>query len=173
MTSNSKTNGTANGTRYSNPNYKSIDDVRPVKIICIGAGVSGILTAIRFPQHIQNLELVIYEKNEDVGGTWFENRYPGIACDVPAGTYQFTFASNPQWSKYYAPGGEIQQYLKNVCRRYDVLRYVKFRQQFKGARWLAEKGKWEVTIESLTTSTVRDFLAHLSKLSTLTESNPC
>lgn len=50
------------------------DHCRPMKVICIGAGISGILTAIRFPQHIQNLDLVVYEKNEGLGGTWFENK---------------------------------------------------------------------------------------------------
>lgn len=52
-----------------------VDDYRPVKIIVIGAGLSGILAGIRFPQRIQNLTLTIYDKNEDVGGTWWENRY--------------------------------------------------------------------------------------------------
>lgn len=58
---------------------RSIDDVRPIKVICIGAGISGILAGIRLPQKIKNLDLMIYEKNEDIGGTWFENRYPGIS----------------------------------------------------------------------------------------------
>jgi cation diffusion facilitator CzcD-associated flavoprotein CzcO len=52
---------------------RAIDEQRPIKVICIGAGYSGILTAIRFPQRLSNLELVIYEKNADIGGTWFEN----------------------------------------------------------------------------------------------------
>ncbi len=52
-----------------------VDHARPVKVVCIGAGYSGILTAIRFPQKIKNLDLTIYDKNEDIGGTWFENRY--------------------------------------------------------------------------------------------------
>lgn len=51
-----------------------IDASRPIKVICIGAGISGILTAIRFPQHIKNLGLTVYEKNEGPGGTWFENK---------------------------------------------------------------------------------------------------
>ena len=51
-----------------------VDAGRPLKVICIGCGYSGILTAIRFPQRIPNLELVIYEKNTDIGGTWYENR---------------------------------------------------------------------------------------------------
>lgn len=52
-----------------------VDHARPIKVVCIGAGYSGILAAIRLPQKIKNLDLTIYEKNEDIGGTWFENRY--------------------------------------------------------------------------------------------------
>lgn len=50
-----------------------VDNYRPMRVICIGAGMSGILAAIRLPQRVPNLEFVVYEKNEDVGGTWFEN----------------------------------------------------------------------------------------------------
>lgn len=53
---------------------RAIDQVRPLRVIYIGAGVSGICAAIFFPQLVPNLELAIYEKNGDVGGTWFENR---------------------------------------------------------------------------------------------------
>lgn len=56
-----------------------IDHARPIKVIVIGAGISGITAAIKLPQTIKNLELSIFEKNEDIGGVWFENKYPGIA----------------------------------------------------------------------------------------------
>lgn len=59
---------------------RSIDESRPLKVIYIGAGVSGIDAAIQFPKFVPQLDLVIYEKNADVGGTWLENRYPGCAC---------------------------------------------------------------------------------------------
>lgn len=59
---------------------RSIDEARPLRVVVIGAGISGILACIRFVQRIPNLELCIYDKNADVGGTWFENRYPGCAC---------------------------------------------------------------------------------------------
>jgi cation diffusion facilitator CzcD-associated flavoprotein CzcO len=61
-----------------NPDERPIDDYRPIKVICLGAGMSGIAVGCLFPQHIPNLELTIYEKNADVGGTWFENHYPGL-----------------------------------------------------------------------------------------------
>jgi cation diffusion facilitator CzcD-associated flavoprotein CzcO len=53
---------------------RPVDEYRKIKVVCIGAGFSGILTAIRLPQRIKNLDLVIYEKNDDIGGTWYENR---------------------------------------------------------------------------------------------------
>lgn len=51
-----------------------IDQGRPIKVVCIGAGMSGIICGVRFPQRIRNLDLTIYEKNDDVGGVWYENR---------------------------------------------------------------------------------------------------
>ena len=59
---------------------RSVNALRPLRAICIGAGISGIITAIRFPQKLHGVSLQIYEKNSDIGGTWFENRYPGCAC---------------------------------------------------------------------------------------------
>jgi hypothetical protein len=59
---------------------RSVDEARPLRIVVIGAGISGILACIRFVQRIPNLDLCIYDKNADIGGTWFENRYPGCAC---------------------------------------------------------------------------------------------
>ncbi|KAI0920001.1 hypothetical protein AcV5_001930 [Taiwanofungus camphoratus] len=62
----------------------SIDEYKPLKVVVIGAGFSGIIAGIRFPQKLQNLEFIIYEKNAGIGGTWYSNKYPGLACDVPS-----------------------------------------------------------------------------------------
>lgn len=62
---------------------RSVDEARPLRVVVIGAGISGILACIRFVQRIPNLDLCIYDKNADIGGTWFENRYPGCACGKP------------------------------------------------------------------------------------------
>ena len=66
-----------------------IDNFRRLRVIVIGAGFSGINCGIRIPQRLRNIDLTIYEKNADIGGTWFENRYPGCACDVPGMTPVF------------------------------------------------------------------------------------
>lgn len=63
---------------------RSVNESRPLRVVVIGAGISGILTCIRFKQRIPNIELCIYDKNADIGGTWFENRYPGCACGMLA-----------------------------------------------------------------------------------------
>lgn len=60
-----------------------IENQRPLKVRVIGAGFSGVYLGIRIPQRLRNIDLKIYEKNEGVGGTWWENRYPGCACDIP------------------------------------------------------------------------------------------
>lgn len=60
-----------------------VENFRPMKVVVIGAGFSGIYCGVRIPQRLRNVELCIYEKNPDVGGSWYENRYPGCACDIP------------------------------------------------------------------------------------------
>ncbi|OQU93638.1 hypothetical protein CLAIMM_00120 [Cladophialophora immunda] len=131
-----------------------IDDYRPIKVIVVGAGLSGILAGIRFPQRIPNLHLTIYDKNEDVGGTWWENRYPGVRCDVPSAAYQYTFESNTQWSEYYCEGAEIERYFQRVARKYGVYRFTKFRHMLRGATWRSGAGKWDLEFENLDTGEV-------------------
>jgi cation diffusion facilitator CzcD-associated flavoprotein CzcO len=59
---------------------RSIDATRPMRVVVIGSGISGIIASIRLRQRIGKLDLCVYEKNADIGGTWLENRYPGCAC---------------------------------------------------------------------------------------------
>lgn len=66
----------ASSNQYAHPliSERAVDEPRPLKVVYIGAGISGICAAIQFPRFVPNIELAIYEKNADVGGTWFENR---------------------------------------------------------------------------------------------------
>jgi hypothetical protein len=83
------------------------------------------------------------------------NSYPGIACDIPSHSYQFSFENNPQWSSYYAPGSEIQDYLKRVTKKYDGYRYMKFQHQVQKAVWDEAEGKWRVDVLNTAKGTVR------------------
>ena len=62
--------------------HRSIDEPRPIRVIVVGAGISGILTAIELQKRMLGLDITVYEKNEELGGTWWENRYPGCACGM-------------------------------------------------------------------------------------------
>ncbi|RDL41770.1 Uncharacterized protein BP5553_01749 [Venustampulla echinocandica] len=133
---------------------RPIDAKRPLRVICVGAGISGIITAIRFPQRIPNLDLQIYEKNTDITGTWFENKYPGCACDIPAHTYQLTFEPNLEWPQFYAKGEDIYKYWKKVADKYNCNKYIKLQHQVVEARWLSEVSKWQVMVKNIASGTV-------------------
>ncbi|OJJ85151.1 flavin-containing monooxygenase [Aspergillus glaucus CBS 516.65] len=127
---------------------RSIDEARPLRVVIIGSGISGIIASVRFRQRIPNVDLCVYEKNADVGGTWLENRYPGCACDIPAHTYQATFEPNKEWSTFYAAAPEIYQYWKCVANKYGCGKYIKFKQQVVQAVWDEVKSKWQLQIQN-------------------------
>ncbi len=109
------------------------------RVVIIGAGMAGILTAIKLREAGYD-NYVIYEKSDRVGGTWRENTYPGIACDVPAHLYTYSFEPNPDWSHTFAPGPEIFAYFERVAKKYQVLESIRFNEGvpscvFRDGRW--------------------------------------
>lgn len=97
---------------------------KQVRVAVIGAGMAGILSAIRLRE--RGLACVVFEKADQVGGTWRENTYPGLSCDVPAHSYTYTFARNPDWSRWYAEGPEIQLYFERIADEYGVTPLIRF-----------------------------------------------
>ncbi|RYC53664.1 hypothetical protein CHU98_g12545, partial [Xylaria longipes] len=112
-----------------------LDSHRRMKVRVVGAGYSGIYLGIRIPQRLRNIDLQIYEKNEGVGGTWWVNKYPGVACDIPAHSYQYSFNPNPNWSSFYAPGSEICAYLEAIAKKYGAMRFVKLSHEVISCTW--------------------------------------
>lgn len=109
------------------------------RFLVIGAGMAGIMSAIKLREAGYD-DFVVYEKADRLGGTWRENTYPGVACDVPSHLYSYSFAPNPEWSRMFAPGEEICAYLESVASRYDIHPYIRFNSEvgelrFDGARW--------------------------------------
>ena len=119
---------------------------RHLRIVCVGAGASGLQLAYKAERLLQDVELQIYEKNGDIGGTWLENRYPGCTCDIPSHSYQFTWARNPNWSHYYSSSEEIWQYFKDVAVKYNLEKYVKFNTAVDSATWDEESGQWKLKL---------------------------
>lgn len=110
---------------------------RPIRIVCMGAGYSGLMMGIIVSERMQrdNVDFVIYDRNDDLGGTWLENKYPGCQCDIPAHNYAYSFEPNPDWPNYYAKAPQIYEYMKNTSKKYDVDRYMKFRHEIINALW--------------------------------------
>lgn len=96
-------------------------------------------------------ELAIYEKNSKVGGTWYENRYPGVACDTPSSLYTFSWDPKWDWSHYYAYGDEIRQYFEDFADKNGSKEFIKFNTRVTEARWNDEKGYWIIQVEDLAT----------------------
>ena len=119
----------------------------PLRIAVIGAGASGILCGIKFLE-AGHRDLVIYEKASRPGGTWRENRYPGLSCDVPSHVYRYSFEPNAEWTQLFSPGPEIQAYLEKTVEKYGIDRYIRYereisRCEFDGERWQLETAKGE------------------------------
>ena len=123
------------------------------KIAIIGAGLSGMCMAIQLKK-AGITSFTIYEKADKVGGTWRENTYPGVACDVPSHLYSFSFEPNPGWSKHYSPGAEIQTYAEHCAEKYDLYEQITF-----GANLVSAKygDGWHLTFGDGSTEEV-DFL---------------
>ena len=118
-----------------------------MRVVVVGAGMAGILSAIKLREAGLG-DVVLYEKASRLGGTWRENTYPGIACDVPSHLYCYSFAPNPDWSHRFSPGGEIQAYLERVARAHGVDRLIRFgdevtRCELAGGRWRLETARGE------------------------------
>ncbi len=110
----------------------------------IGAGMSGLLAAIKLRE--AGYEFTVFEKADRVGGTWRENTYPGIACDVPSHLYSYSFELNPDWNFMSSPGGEIQAYFEDISKRYDLGRSIRFSDPVVRCDWQGEG--WEIESRS-------------------------
>src|ERR1700722_10640415 len=97
-----------------------------VEIAIIGSGFSGLGTAIALAHEGYGDDLILLERRSSVGGTWYDNSYPGCRCDVPSNLYSFSFAPNPSWSETYSAQPEIERYLQATANRYNVQGKIAF-----------------------------------------------
>lgn len=122
-----------------------------LRIVCVGAGVSGINLLRTLRLNLKHYEAVVYEKNDGVGGTWLENQYPGCRCDIPSHCYQYSWRQKKDWSSFFAPSDEIREYLCEVCRDEDLLKSIKLLHQVVAAEWDEALGMWNLKIKNLAT----------------------
>lgn len=106
------------------------------RIAVIGAGVSGIAAVVKL-RKAGYTDVTVFEKSSRVGGTWRENTYPGLSCDVPSRWYSFSFALNPDWPHRYSYGPDIQAYIEKVAQDFDVIRAIRFNTPVTRLRYAA------------------------------------
>jgi len=113
-------------------------------VLVIGLGYSGLAMAIKLKE--AGIPFTVIEKNDDVGGTWYENTYPGVAVDTPNHFYSYSFRTESNWDHYFAQGPEIIKYIRNVYREANLGEHVRFEEEVVSAVWDKHAALWNVRI---------------------------
>ncbi|MEM9122229.1 MAG: NAD(P)/FAD-dependent oxidoreductase, partial [Pseudomonadota bacterium] len=121
------------------------DGDKPFRVVVIGGGISGVLMGIKLQDAgIENF--TIYEKASELGGTWRDNIYPGVACDVASHHFCYSFEGNPGWSRRFPPGAEIKAYVERTAEKYGVTRFIRFNSQIVSTKW--DGRHWQLTTKT-------------------------
>lgn len=139
---------------------QSVDRPAPpsgFKVLVIGAGLTGMAAATKLRE--AGYDYVVIEKNSDVGGTWYENRYPGVGVDTPSHFYSFSWEIWPDWHHYHPQGADMQQYLLEVAEKYDLRRNMIFDTTVETLAYNEQDGTWTVSVRKAD-GTTEDIVAN-------------
>ena len=113
-----------------------------VNIAIIGAGIAGMSVALAAAA--EGVSYEIFDRNEEVGGTWLTTTYPGIGVDTPSAYYSLSWEVNPDWSNYYPQGAEYQRYLVALADKYKLRERTRFGTEVDALWWDAERNQWQI-----------------------------
>src|SRR6266436_1890914 len=122
-------------------------------VLIVGAGVCAIALGVGLGR--LGIPYTIVEKNAELGGTWYVNRYPGCGVDTPNHSYSFSFGARNNWTRYFAQREELLDYLKKVAIEHDVRSHIRFNTRLTASRWDETKRRWTSSLE--TGAGVEDF----------------
>ena len=114
-------------------------------VLIIGAGMSGLLAAHRLQQ--AGVAFTIYEKNADVGGTWYENQYPGCRVDNPNHNYSYSFAQKHDWPYHFSTQPVLHQYFRDIADVFDLRKHIQFEHEVVSATWDEDSRSWTVVVQ--------------------------
>jgi cation diffusion facilitator CzcD-associated flavoprotein CzcO len=134
-----------------------------VKLAIIGSGFAGLGMAIQLKKAGFD-DFVVLEKDDDLGGTWRDNRYPGCACDVPSHMYSFSYELNPGWSRMFAPQEEIWAYLRRCADKYGLAPHIRYGAAVDSLEWDDEARHWRVALGDGTMLTPRAVVSGMGAL---------
>ena len=113
------------------------------EIAIVGTGFAGLGMAIRLKEAGID-DFVLLERADHLGGTWRDNHYPGLCCDIPSHVYSYSFELNPNWTRGFAPGWEIQDYLERTADKHDLLPHIRYGHEVLEAAWEEDDGRWRL-----------------------------
>jgi 4-hydroxyacetophenone monooxygenase len=116
------------------------------KVIVVGAGMSGICTGIKLEK--AGIDYTIIEKNDAVGGTWYENRYPDCGVDTPNHFYSYSFERNPEWTGYFSKRDELYNYFEQCTDKYGIRSNITLSTEVQDMQFNAETGMWKVSTKT-------------------------
>lgn len=116
------------------------------RVLVIGGGESGLLAAIRLEE--AGIPYTVIEKNASVGGTWYENTYPGCRVDVGNHFYCYSFEPNNDWTEFFAQHSELRAYFENIMKKYGVEKNFRFETEVIAATWNEGDATWTVRVRS-------------------------
>jgi 4-hydroxyacetophenone monooxygenase len=144
------------------------DPATPFRVAVIGAGMSGILAAIRLQQ--AGVPYVVIEKNADVGGTWLENTYPGARVDVANAFYSYSFAQKTDWPGHFSTQDVLLTYFRDVVAEHGIRDQIRFSTEVESATWDDAAGVWNLSLrtaggteETLTANAVISAVGQLNR----------
>jgi 4-hydroxyacetophenone monooxygenase len=127
---------------FSAPKVKAA--AQTMKVVVVGAGMSGLLTGIRLKQ--AGIDFTIIDKNADVGGTWLENSYPGCRVDNPSHLYSYSFEPNHEWPYHFSTQDVLLAYFQGVADKHDLRRHIRFETTAEEARFDERTNRWAVRV---------------------------
>ncbi|HEY9216701.1 MAG TPA: NAD(P)/FAD-dependent oxidoreductase [Phenylobacterium sp.] len=130
--------------RWDQPQLKAT--ARRMKVLVVGAGMSGILAGIRLSQ--AGVDFEILEKNADVGGTWLENTYPGCRVDSSNHMYSYSFEPNHLWPQHFSTQPVLLDYFRGVADRYGLRKKIRFQTSVEEMTWDEDAGLWRVSVQT-------------------------
>ncbi len=116
------------------------------RVAVIGAGMSGLAAAIRLRE--AGIPFTVLEKNDALGGTWYENRYPGCGVDSPNHFYSYSFEPNHEWSEFFSKRDELWSYFERCADRHDLRRDIRLRTEVLGAQWDEAAARWRLRLRN-------------------------
>jgi len=116
------------------------------KVIIIGSGLCGILAGIKLSK--AKIPFIIIEKNDSIGGTWYENTYPGCGVDTPNHVYAYSFEPSYEWEEFYSKRDSIYKYLKHCVNKYNLNNHIKFNTTVESIEYDDKLKKWKMSIIS-------------------------